>query len=346
MDILLDYLAFVVKTVIIVAAIIVVFGSIIAMAVRSRQGRGEGNIEIQQLNKSLDDCRDMLHRAMLSPFELRQYLKQSNKKEKKRQQSFKKAVKLGEAVIRKRMFYIKFKGNIQASSTVALRNEISAILTSIRPEDEVLVSVESGGGLVSHYGLAASQLQRIRDAGATLTVAVDKIAASGGYLMAAVSDKILAAPFALVGSIGVVAQVPNFHRLLKKNDIDIDIFTSGEFKRTVTLFGENTEAGKQKFQDELESVHDQFKALVEKYRKVDISKVSTGEGWLAEQAKELGLVDELITSDAYLMKACEEVDVFQVKWTPYLTATERIVNRAETYAGKWLGHLLQSFNFK
>ena len=105
------------------------------------------------------------------------------------------------------------------------------------------------------YGLAASQMQRIRDKKLKLTVCVDKVAASGGYMMAVVADKIIAAPFAVLGSIGVLAQVPNFHRLLKKHDVDFEMLTAGKYKRTLTMFGENTDKGREKFQEDIEDTH-------------------------------------------------------------------------------------------
>ena len=107
----------------------------------------------------------------------------------------------------------------------------------------------------------------------------DKVAASGGYMMACIGDRILSAPFAVLGSIGVVAQIPNLHRLLKKHDVDYEVLTAGEYKRTLTVFGENTDKGRQKFQEDLELTHVLFKDFVSRYRpQLDIDQVLGGLG--------------------------------------------------------------------
>ncbi len=329
-DILFDYLAFLAKTFTVVIAFLVVLASIFSARLSTRK-KPQGYLEVKKINQVLNDYRDLLQGVILSAAELKSYIKQRNRQHKKEAKA---------QSARRRLFFLEFKGDIQAEGANALSREVSAILTSSDAEDEVLVSIESSGGTVNGYGFAASQLQRIRKAGIRLTVAIDKVAASGGYLMAVVSDRIIAAPFAVVGSIGVVAQIPNFHRLLKKNDVDVDIFTSGEFKRTVTVFGENTEVGREKFQSQLDLIHQQFRSLVLKYRPdIDIDKVGTGETWLAEQALELGLVDDLITSDDYLMEACREKDVFKIKWVPKLSPMGRLAYRLESAVTRWLRSL-------
>ena len=165
---------------------------------------------------------------------------------------------------------------MRASTVSSLAEEITALLNIATPNDEVLLRLESAGGVVHGYGLAAAQLMRIRAQHIPLVVAIDKIAASGGYLMACVADKILAAPFAIIGSIGVVVQLPNFHRLLKDKHIDFELHTAGEFKRTITLFVENTKEGKEKLQHEIEDIHGLFKNLIHDYRQqIDIDKVAT-----------------------------------------------------------------------
>jgi serine protease SohB len=184
--------------------------------------------------------------------------------------------------------------------------------------------------MVHSYGLASSQLKRITDANVQLTVAVDKVAASGGYMMACVADKILAAPFAVLGSIGVLAQLPNFHRLLKKNDIDFELLTAGEYKRTLTMFGENTEKGREKFVEELEQTHVLFKQFVGANRPdLDIDKVATGEVWYGQKAIEIGLIDELQTSDAYIQDKLKEADVYEIKFVHKKNWQEKIGLAAE-----------------
>ncbi len=226
-----------------------------------------------------------------------------------------------------RLFVIDFKGGLEAKEVSALREEVTAILAIARDEDEVLVRLESGGGVVHGYGLGASQLARIRERGLKLTVAIDKVAASGGYMMACVAEQIVAAPFAVVGSIGVVAQLPNFNRLLKKHDIDFEQHTAGEFKRTISLFGEIDDKARRKFQAELESVHRQFKEFIAEHRPVlDVARVATGEHWLAHEAKELGLVDELKTSDDYLLSRYAEQQVVKLHYQLHKPMAERLAH--------------------
>lgn len=216
---------------------------------------------------------------------------------------------------RKRLFVVNFEGDIKASALGHLREEITAILQVAGKDDEVVVCLESPGGMVANYGLAASQLARVRSAGVKLTIVVDKVAASGGYMMACVADRILAAPFAMLGSIGVVAQLPNFHRLLQRNDVDFELFTAGEYKRTVTMFGENTAEGKEKFQSDLEEIHTLFQHFVAEYRPdLDVATVATGEVWFGQRALDLNLVDELKTSDEYLTSRAENADLYQVEF--------------------------------
>ena len=216
---------------------------------------------------------------------------------------------------RLRLYVLNFDGDLKASAADNLREEISAVLSVARSGDEVLIRLESSGGMVHSYGFAASQLQRIRDAGIQLTVAVDKVAASGGYMMACVANRILAAPFAVIGSIGVLAQIPNFHRLLRKANVDFEQLTAGEYKRTLTLFGENTDADREKMQEDIDDTHLLFKEFVAEHRsQVEIDKVATGEVWFGERAIDRGLVDELQTSDSFVQACLPERDVFEIKY--------------------------------
>lgn len=213
----------------------------------------------------------------------------------------------------RRIFVLDFHGDLQASGTAALREEISALLQIADNRDEVVLRLESSGGMVHAYGLAASQLQRLRDRGLTLTVCVDKVAASGGYMMACVGQRIVAAPFAIIGSIGVVAQIPNLHRLLQRRDVDIELHTAGPYKRTLTLLGENTPEGREKFRQELEETHALFKQFVRQHRnRLDIEQVATGEHWYGTQALEMRLVDELGTSDDYLLRFLNQAQIYRL----------------------------------
>ena len=230
-----------------------------------------------------------------------------------------------------RVFVLRFQGDIRASAVDNLREEITAVLTQAEPgRDQAVVCLESPGGMVPSYGLAASQLVRLREAGLDLTVVVDRVAASGGYMMAAVGHRIVAAPFAILGSIGVVAQIPNLHRWLDRHDIDFELLTAGDYKRTLTVFGENTDAARRKFQDHLDETHELFKQFLQRYRpQLELDRVATGEHWYGDQARALGLADEIGTSDDLLMKLAREAEVFEVSYTRAQPIGRRVGMAAE-----------------
>jgi serine protease SohB len=279
---------------------------------------------------------------------LKAYFK--NEKEKAKQ-SAKKDAKQIEDDVKKRVYVINFNGDIRASATENLRQEITAILSIVdKDKDEVVVNLESPGGMVHGYGLASSQLARLREHQIPLTICVDKVAASGGYMMACLADTIVAAPFAIIGSIGVVAQIPNFHRLLEKWDIDFEVLTAGEYKRTMTVMGENTEAGRQKFVAELEDTHTLFKEFVKEYRpSIDIQKVATGEHWYGKRAVDLGLVDKLMTSDEYLLNASKTADIFAVRFVHKQNFMQKMgvaaTLSADNLLVKWWDRLSQTPRF-
>ncbi|MDP7316648.1 MAG: protease SohB, partial [SAR324 cluster bacterium] len=236
-----------------------------------------------------------------------------------------------------RIYVLDFEGNILASSVEQLRDEITFLLGAALPSDEVVVRLSSPGGAVAQYGLASSQLARLRQAGLRCTVCVDVIAASGGYMMATVADRIVAAPFAFVGSIGVVAGIPNFHRVLQKNEVDYHLFTAGKHKRTVTPLAEITEEGREKFQADLEAIHGAFKRLIQEHRPgVDLDTIATGEYWLASKALELGLVDELQTSDDYLYAKQEDGhEVVEVRTESGKNRVDRWLDRGAAWVQEW-----------
>lgn len=314
MEFLADYASFLAKTVTLVVAIIAV---LIALA-SLRRGRGKqtgGHLEVTKLNDFYKSMRERLEQSLIEKDQLKAQRKQEAKAAKQAKKDPKK---------RSRVFVLDFDGDIKASAVDNLRHEITALLTLATPQDEVVLRLESGGGMVHGYGLAASQLVRVRDAGVPLTVCVDKVAASGGYMMACIGQKILCAPFAILGSIGVVAQLPNVHRLLKKHDVDFEVLTAGEYKRTLTIFGENTEKGREKFQDDLETTHELFKNFVARYRQqLSIDDVATGEVWLGIAALGKQLADELKTSDEYLASRAQEADLFQLHYAEKKSLPER-----------------------
>lgn len=296
---------FLAQTLIIVLAIIAVILTIAAIAVKAKNQK---SFEIEMLHEKYEDQAQALKYALLAPFELKKERKKLKKEEKQKEKD--------PSLKKPRLFVLDFlKGDIKASEGETLSEEISTVLGVATPQDEVVVRIESPGGLVHGYGYAAAQLIRIRDAGIPLTVCVDQVAASGGYLMACTAHKILAAPFALVGSIGVVAQVPNFNRLLKKHDVDYKEYTAGDFKRTVSLFGEITEKGEAKFKEQLELTHALFKTFVSRYRPtLNIDKVATGEFWYGETALSLNLIDEVRTSDEYLLSKSKQHQIVRISF--------------------------------
>ena len=332
MEFIYEYGLFLAQVVTFVAAILIVAASLVALGQRQKADQHEGHIEVRDVNEKYRHIGEHIQQMVVEP----DVLKATRKAEKKTAKAERKAArkKLGKGVDdaehRKCLYVLDFEGDIKASAADNLREEISAVLPQVKPGDELLVRVESPGGMVHGYGLAASQLQRIRDAGVPLTIAVDKVAASGGYMMACVANRIIAAPFAVIGSIGVLAQLPNFHRLLKKHDIDFELFTAGEYKRTVTMFGENTEKGREKFTQELEETHALFKDFVSANRPgLDIAKVATGEIWYGRKAIDVGLVDELQTSDAFVQGRLADWDVFEVRFVHRKTWQEKLGLAAE-----------------
>ncbi len=302
-----------------ISTIVMLFSAfiILVFSLKGRRDTRRGELKLVNLGEQYKETQRQMTLSRMSEAEQKDCNKEFKKQLKAKQKLQKQQVKAEKSNNKGKswLYLIDFKGSIDAHEVISLREEISAVLAVATREDEVLLRLESPGGLVHGYGLAASQLQRLRNAGIRLTVAVDKVAASGGYMMACVADQIISAPFAIIGSIGVVAQIPNFHRLLKKNNIDIELHTAGEFKRTLTLFGENTEKGREKFCQDLNEAHLLFKHFVQQQRpSLDIDKIATGEHWFGLQAKERGLVDTIGTSDDFLITAMEKYEVVAVSY--------------------------------
>jgi len=298
---LIEYGLFFAKTATLAAAVLFVAAALVNLSRRSRDAEG---MKVTSLNRRLRRAADGLRQALL-PKPERKKLAKERKREAKAEKSQR----------RKRVFVIDFHGDMRATATASLREEVSAVLAVAEKGDEVLVRLENAGGLVHDHGLAASQLVRIRAREIPLTVAVDKVAASGGYLMACVADRIVAAPFAIVGSIGVLAQIPNFRRLLDDRGVTVEQVKAGRFKRTVSMVGEVTEEDREKLREELEEVHSLFQEMVGRYRPdLDMAKVATGEHWYGSRALDLGLVDELSTSDDWLAGLVDDADAWKVEW--------------------------------
>lgn len=337
MEFVVDYASFLAKTVTLVVAIIVVLVAIASMRGKGRR-KTAGQLQVTRLNDFYKGLRERLEQSLLGKDRLKALRKEQAKALKKEKKD-----KIEEKA---RVYVLDFDGDIKASATESMRHEITALLTLATDRDEVVLRLESGGGMVHSYGLASSQLARIRQAGIPLTICIDKVAASGGYMMACIGNKIISAPFAILGSIGVVAQLPNVNRLLKKHDIDFEVLTAGEYKRTLTVFGENTEKGREKFQQDLDITHDLFKNFVASYRpQLSIDEVATGEVWLGMAALDKQLVDELKTSDEYLAERAKDADVFHLHYVQRKSLQERMgmaaAASADGLVAKWWGRLTQ-----
>ncbi len=388
-DFLFEYGLFLAKAITVIVTLFIILVGFMVIGSRGKKEHAQGEIVLTSLNDGFTEMREAIESVVVDAEVYKQQMKVQNKKDKQEAKEKKKQAKAeaklalkrekalskdtaksaetaavdnqennaqstedeqgAEESDKKRIFVLDFEGDIKASEVDLMREEISAVLSFASKEDEIVLRLNSAGGMVHTYGLAASQLERIKSAEIKLTICVDEVAASGGYMMACLADKLIAAPFAIVGSIGVVAQLPNFNRVLKKHGVDYETFTAGEYKRTVTMFGENTEKGKEKFIEEIQDTHLLFKEFVSEARPaVDINTVATGEVWFGKRAIEHQLIDELNTSDDFLMKACQSADVFQVRYEMKKSFGEKLseftVNTSTNIATNVLQKITRSTN--
>ena len=336
MDFIAQYGVFLLKVITIVTAILLP----ILMIINSSKGKSvseKGHLQIKNLSDQFENMGFAIQATLMAPKALKKFRKELHKKKKKEEKN--------PAKDQQSVFVLNFNGDIQASEVDKLKHEINAILVSDTKCKEVVLKVESGGGSAYAYGLCAAELKRLVDNKIKLTVCIDKVAASGGYLMSCVATKIVAAPWALVGSIGVIAQMPNINKLLKKNLVDFEMHTAGEFKRTLTVFGENTEEGRSKFKAELEDLHIIFKDFVKDNRpEIDTSVVATGEVWQGEKALAVGLIDEISTSDDYLVKLSKKFKLFQIDYIEKKNLSERFAFAAEIFFNKTVLKIYDSLN--
>lgn len=313
---LVEYGLFVAESLTIVSVIV---AAVALISVFTGRGKAPEKLEIKNLNRKYDEMRSTLRSQILPA---RQWKKLAKLDKSRRKASRKK----GGDKDSKRLFVLNFRGDVKATAVASLREEITAILTLAGGGDAVVLRLENMGGIVHEHGLAASQVKRLRDAGVHVTVAVDKVAASGGYMMACVADRIIAAPFAVVGSIGVLAQLPNFNEMLKRHGVAFEQETAGEYKRTITMFGENTDKERAKLREQIEQTHGLFKAFVAEHRPgLDLDEVATGDVWYGSDAVDKGLVDEIRTSDDYLLKASEGAQLYELTYTHRRSLSERLL---------------------
>lgn len=328
MEYILQYGLFLAEIVTVVVAIIAIV--LFFVVIGNKKQNRKGTLRVTDLAEAYKEKQRVMQQAKMDDAELKVWYKAFKKQQKKENKQSKNNAKEGKkGVVKPCLYVLDFNGSMDAHEVGALREEISAILSVAQAGDEVLLRLESPGGMVHGYGLAAAQLTRLKEKGIKLTAVVDKVAASGGYMMACVADKIVAAPFAIIGSIGVVAQIPNIHRLLKKNDIDVELHTAGEYKRTLTLLGENTEEGREKFKQDLNETHLLFKSFVHKYRpQLDIDSVATGEYWYGSEALNRGLIDEVGVSDDWLINHINDFEVLSVQYVTKKKMVERVTGGA------------------
>jgi serine protease SohB len=322
-DLISNYGLFLLKTLTVLISILL----ILSFAVNSKRSKSDGSLEVTNINNELVTLEENIKKNILTSKEFKKFIKHRKKNLK---------------MLNKKLFVIDFKGNIKASEIISLRREISGIILSHKKGDEVLLRLENSGGTVHEHGLAASQLKRIKDKKIPLTICVDKVAASGGYMMACVANKIISSPFAIIGSIGVLAQVPNFNKLLKNKGVDFEQHTAGNYKRTVTMFGENTDKDREKLGEQLEDIHMLFKDFIVSQRKnVDIEKVATGEYWYGKSALDLNLVDQIMTSDEYILSMKDRFDIIHIKYKPSKTFADKFAKVSSSLSGKILSAFSQ-----
>ena len=322
LEIFLEYGLFLLKVITVLISVIVLI-SFVAASKKSNTSEG---LEIENLNEKYKGLSDSLNKAVMEKDEWKKKQKSEKaiaKKNKKKKTRKPKA------------YILDFIGDIKASAVPSLREEVTAILDIAKRNDQIVLRLDNHGGVVHEHGLAASQLARIRQKKIHLTVVVDKVAASGGYLMASVANKIYAAPFAILGSIGVIAQLPNFNRLLDNYGVDFEQITAGQYKRNVTMFGKNTDEDREKLKDQLEEIHELFKSSVNEYRpQLDLERVATGEHWYGSKALELGLIDEIKTSDELLIEMAKKYEIFSVKLKTKKPLKKRLLSNIDSLLEK------------
>lgn len=322
LEIFLEYGLFLLKVITVLISVIVLI-SFVAASKKSNTSEG---LEIENLNEKYKGLSDSLNKAVMEKDEWKKKQKSEKtiaKKNKKKKTRKPKA------------YILDFIGDIKASAVPSLREEVTAILDIAKRNDQIVLRLDNHGGVVHEHGLAASQLARIRQKKIHLTVVVDKVAASGGYLMASVANKIYAAPFAILGSIGVIAQLPNFNRLLDNYGVDFEQITAGQYKRNVTMFGKNTDEDREKLKDQLEEIHELFKSSVNEYRpQLDLERVATGEHWYGSKALELGLIDEIKTSDELLIEMAKKYEIFSVKLKVKKPLKKRLLSNIDSLLEK------------
>ncbi|KAL7534110.1 hypothetical protein ACHAWF_004724 [Thalassiosira exigua] len=194
----------------------------------------------------------------------------------------------GEGTRRKNLFVTRFPGDVTASQLNELREEVTGILRASQPRDEALLILQSGGGTVTGYGLAAAQLQRFKANGMKLTV------------------------------IGVISEIPNAYDRLKKEGIEFQTVTAGKYKRTVTPTKKVTKEDLAKSTEDIQEIFDLFKSFVASQRpQLDIEDVATGDTWFGEDALEKGLCDELAAADDVLLEFADGgYDLYEVAYDP------------------------------
>lgn len=246
--------------------------------------------------------------------------------------SIKNVIGKSEGIVRKTAVLLSFNGDINATEVIEFGRAVSMIVQMKDLVSEVYIIINSGGGVVNGYGLLASEIERLHYSEIETYALIDQVAASGGYMAACVANHVVAAPFAYIGSIGVVSEMPNFNQILSDNGINIEQHTAGKSKRTVTPLGKITDEDRNEFKKKLERIHRSFINHVSHYRNINDadenknSIIFSGDYWIAEETVELelGLVDEISTSQEFLLDKMKEYNIIEITFQENKTKKSKL----------------------
>ncbi len=177
----------------------------------------------------------------------------------------------------------------------------------------IVLRIDSPGGAVAPSQEIYSEILKFRkDSNKIVVTSMGNLAASGGYYIACASDKIIANPGTLTGSIGVIMTFSNIEELMKKIGLKTEVIKSGEFKDIGSPMREFTEKEKKLLQGVIDDVYDQFVNAVAVGRNIGVEKVkelSDGRIFTGRQAFEMGLVDKLGSFEEAIKLTAELVGI-------------------------------------
>ena len=196
----------------------------------------------------------------------------------------------------------------------------------------ILLRIDSPGGAVAPSQEIYTEVLKIRDEGKKkIVTSMGSVAASGGYYIASASDKIVANPGSVTGSIGVILELANISGLMKKVGVESVVIKSGKFKDVGSLFRTMMPEERELLQGVIDDTYDQFVEAVSVGRginKEDLIPIADGRVFTGRQAKKLGLVDELGSmQDAVKITA----DLAGIKGEPDLIEKKKKVSILERF---------------